>query len=89
MPAARRAGSRWLAVALAAGALALTAWRAIVPAGSTCQTTAWDTTPKTEDLPSGWTISATQYDVDRKQMTVVGRGARGRVVRRRRSSTPR
>ena len=62
----------WLAVALAAGALALTAWRAIVPAGSACQTTAWDTTPKTEDLPSGWTISATQYDVDRKQMTVVG-----------------
>ena len=59
-------------MALAAGALALTAWRAIVPAGSACQTTAWDTTPKTEDLPSGWSISATQYDVDRKQMTVVG-----------------
>jgi hypothetical protein len=61
-----------IAIAIAAGALALTAWRAITPAGSACQTAAWDTTPRTGDLPDGWTVSASQYDVDRKQMTIVG-----------------
>ena len=61
-----------IAIGIAAGALALTAWRAVTPAGSACQTAAWDTTPKTEDLPDGWTVSASQYDVDRKQMTIVG-----------------
>jgi hypothetical protein len=61
-----------LAVAIAVVALALTAFRAIVPSGSACQTAVWDTSPKAEDLPADWTISASQYDVDRKQMTLVG-----------------
>ena len=52
--------------------MALAAWRALSPAGSSCQETAWDTTPKDRDLPAGWTTNASQYDVDRKQMTVVG-----------------
>ena len=47
--------ARVLAVAalvLAAVAIALTAWRTIAPASASCQTQAWDTTPKTEDLPA-------------------------------------
>ncbi len=53
-------------------ALGLAAWRFVAPAGSSCQDTAWNTTPAASSLPEGWTTSATQYDVDRKQMTVVG-----------------
>ena len=61
-----------VAVVAALVALGLAAWRFVVPAGSTCQDTAWNTTPKAADLPADWSISASQYDVDRKQMTVVG-----------------
>ena len=61
-----------VAVVAALVALGLAAWRFVVPAGSSCQDTAWNTTPKAADLPAGWSISASQYDVDRKQMTVVG-----------------
>ena len=62
----------WIAVVVALVALGLAAWRAIAPAGSSCQDAAWNATPRDRDLPAGWTISASQYDVDRKQMTVVG-----------------
>ena len=78
----------WLASALAAGALALTAWRAIVPAGSACQTTAWDTTPKTEDLPVG--LDDQRDPVRRRPQADDGRRCElpvGRVVASRRSST--
>ncbi len=61
-----------VAVVAALVALGLAAWRFVAPAGSPCQETAWNTAPKTADLPAGWSISASQYDVDRKQMTVVG-----------------
>ena len=62
----------WIAVVVALVALGLAAWRAIAPSGSSCQDAAWNTTPKDRDLPADWSISASQYDVDRKQMTVVG-----------------
>ena len=62
----------WVAVVVALVALGLAAWRAIAPAGSSCQEAAWNTTPRDRDLPADWTVSASQYDVDRKQMTVVG-----------------
>ena len=62
----------WIAVVVALVALGLAAWRAIAPAGSSCQDAAWNTNPKDRDLPADWSISASQYDVDRKQMTVVG-----------------
>jgi hypothetical protein len=62
----------WVAVAAAVVALGLAAWRFVIPAGSACQDTAWNTTPRSDDLPAGWAVNASQYDVDRKQMTVVG-----------------
>jgi hypothetical protein len=61
-----------IAVAVAVGALGLAAWRALVPTGASCQQAAWDTTPGTKDLPAGWSISASQYDILRKSMTMVG-----------------
>ena len=51
------------------------------PPAAPARTRAWNTTPKAADLPAGWSISASQYDVDRKQMTVVG-PAPGRRQRR-------
>jgi hypothetical protein len=62
----------WVAVVAAVVALGLAAWRFVAPPTSSCQDTAWNTTPAETDLPAGWTTSASQYDVDRKQMTVVG-----------------
>lgn len=62
----------WIAVAAALVALGLAAWRFVVPGGSGCQDAAWNTTPGADDLPAGWTTSASQYDVDRKQMTLIG-----------------
>ena len=64
-----------VALLVAAVALGLTAWRLLVPAGTAggeCQATAWDTTPKTADLPEGWTIAASQYDISRKTMSLLG-----------------
>ena len=62
----------WIAVVVALVALGLAAWRAIAPAGSSCQEAAWNTAPRDRDLPDDWSISASQYDIDRKQMTLVG-----------------
>lgn len=61
-----------LAVVLAAVAAGVVTWRALAPSGTDCQTTAWNVAPAAENLPAGWTISATQYDIDRKQMTLLG-----------------
>ncbi len=62
----------WIAVIAAVVALGLAVWRVVAPPGSACQDTAWNTTPADTELPAGWTTSASQYDVDRKQMTLVG-----------------
>jgi hypothetical protein len=37
-----------------------------------CQEDAWDVAPAAEDLPDGWTTSATQYDLSRKTMSFTG-----------------
>ncbi len=60
------------ALVLAIVALAFAAWRMIVPADAGCQQEAWDVTPAAEDLPAGWTASASQYDIDRKTMSFLG-----------------
>ena len=60
------------ALVLAIAALAFAAWRMIVPADAGCQQEAWDVTPAAEDLPAGWTASASQYDIDRKTMSFLG-----------------
>ncbi len=62
----------WIAVVVALVALGLAVWRTIAPSGSSCQDAAWNTTPRDRDLPADWSVSASQYDVDRKQMTIVG-----------------
>jgi hypothetical protein len=62
-----------VALILAVAAVGLVAWRLLLaPGDAACQTTAWDVAPAAENLPAGWTISATQYDVNRKQMTLLG-----------------
>jgi hypothetical protein len=53
-------------------AFGITAWRFLTPADAGCQTAAWDATPAAGQLPLGWTISASQYDVGRKSMTLLG-----------------
>lgn len=60
------------ALAIALLATGLVAWRFLAPADAGCQTTAWDVSPAVEQLPSGWTISASQYDVSRKTLTLLG-----------------
>jgi hypothetical protein len=67
--------TRWIAVGgvvLATVALVLVVWGAIGRGSDSCQTAAWDTTPGAGDLPSGWTIGASQYDPDRKFMRFLG-----------------
>lgn len=61
-----------VAIVIAVAALGLTAWRVLLPGSERCQTQAWDTAPKEEDLPQAWTISATQYDISRKTMSFLG-----------------
>jgi hypothetical protein len=39
---------------------------------SSCQDQAWNVNPAKGDLPDGWTIAATQYDLSRKTMSFVG-----------------
>jgi hypothetical protein len=61
-----------VAIVIAVASLALTAFRLIGPGAESCQAKAWDTTPRTEDLPVDWTISATQYDIMRKTISFLG-----------------
>ncbi len=60
------------AIVIAGAALVLTGWRVLAPASSSCQDEAWNTTPKDEELPDGWSVSATQYDISRKTMSFLG-----------------
>ena len=61
-----------IALVLAVAAVGLVAWRLLAPGDAGCQTAAWDVAPAAENLPAGWTIKAAQYDVNRKQMTLLG-----------------
>lgn len=61
------------ALAVAVVGLGLAAWRLVVPSGGGgCQERAWDVRPAAASLPVGWTITASQYDVGRQQMTLLG-----------------
>ncbi|MEO8469269.1 MAG: hypothetical protein ABI573_06335 [Chloroflexota bacterium] len=60
------------AVVLALVAFGFTAWRALVPAASSCQSTVWSATPAAASLPQGWTTTATLFDPDRLSLTFIG-----------------
>jgi hypothetical protein len=60
------------AIVVALLAIGLAAWRVVSPPGSPCQSTAWNVAPATGDLPAGWTLTSSQYDIDRKSMTLLG-----------------
>ena len=60
------------ALALSVVGLGLAAWNVIRPADGGCQSVAWSTTPDPKDLPAGWTVAASQYDVARKSMSLLG-----------------
>lgn len=67
--------SRRLAVAalvLSVVGVGVGAWNAITPADGGCQSVAWSATPDAKDLPAGWTVAASQYDVARKSMSLLG-----------------
>ncbi len=59
------------ALVLAILAVGLVAVPLIAAPGS-CQDQAWSVNPSTDDLPAGWSIAATQYDLSRKTMSFVG-----------------
>lgn len=69
----RRLALGALALAVVAlGALGLVASRLASATVASCQSTAWDAMPSAGGLPAGWSTSATQYDVDRMSMTLLG-----------------
>lgn len=70
MRSTRRIALAGLGLAVLAAGFA--AFRVIVPAGSPCQTSAWNVAPAPGDIPAGWSLVASQYDVDRKLMTLYG-----------------
>jgi hypothetical protein len=57
---------------LAVVGVALAAWAAFAPGAAGCQADAWDTTPAADDLPTGWSLASSQYDVARKSMSLLG-----------------
>jgi hypothetical protein len=61
-----------VAMLIAAVALGLAAWGFFTGGTPDCQRQAWDTTPATDDLPAGWEITAQQYDLERKTMSMLG-----------------
>jgi hypothetical protein len=44
----------------------------LITARASCQDQAWNVGPSPDDLPAGWSIAATQYDLSRKTMSLVG-----------------
>ena len=60
------------AIVVALLAVGLAVIRAILPAGSSCQQASWDVRPAVADLPVGYTLSASQYDINRQQVTFLG-----------------
>ena len=71
---AARTNRRIAVVALVGAlvALGLVAWRFVLPADAGCQSAAWAASPAIDQLPLGWTVSSSQYDVSRKTMTLLG-----------------
>ena len=74
-PAAARRATLPLALAalvISILGLGLATWRVIVPADSGCQGGAWGVTPAASDLPDGWSVASSQYDIARKTMSLTG-----------------
>ena len=74
-PEAAGGTSRRLAVtalALSIAGVAMAAWAVFAPGAANCQADAWDTTPAPGDLPAGWSVASSQYDVARKSMSLLG-----------------
>lgn len=65
-----------VAIVIALAGLGLAAWRALAPASTSatddCQARAWAVTPAQDQLPAGWTTSASQYDLARKTISFMG-----------------
>jgi hypothetical protein len=59
------------ALVVAIAALGFAAVQVLAPAAS-CQDEAWNVQPSTGNLPAGWSIAATQYDLNRKTMSFTG-----------------
>jgi hypothetical protein len=60
------------AIVVAVLGLGIAAVRAFLPTGQSCQQASWDVKPQGADLPSGYTLSASQYDINRQQVTFLG-----------------
>jgi hypothetical protein len=61
-----------VAALIATVALGLAAWGFLAGGTPGCQQQAWDTAPAAADLPAGWEITAQQYDLERKTMSLLG-----------------
>jgi hypothetical protein len=71
------AGRTTRRVAIAALVLSLVgvgmaAWRTFAPSDGGCQSAAWSVSPGASDLPAGWTVASSQYDIARKSLSLVG-----------------
>jgi hypothetical protein len=60
------------ALVLALAGTALTASRFVLPAAASCQQASWDVRPAQADIPTGFSLSASQYDINRQQVTFLG-----------------
>ncbi len=62
------------ALVIALIALGLGAWQtvALVTRAPSCQTAAWNVTPAADQLPGGWSVRTSTYDVGRRSISLVG-----------------
>jgi hypothetical protein len=63
-----------LALLIALVALGLGAWQAVgvLTKAANCQTAAWNVTPATDQMPDGWSVRASTYDVAQRSISMVG-----------------
>ena len=60
------------AIVVALLAVGIGVVRAVLPGSSSCQQASWDVRPAVAELPLGYTLSASQYDINRQQVTFLG-----------------
>jgi hypothetical protein len=60
------------ALVIALVAVGLSAAAILRPAAASCQVAAWDAVPKAGEVPSGWTISSTDFYPDYQTTTIAG-----------------
>jgi hypothetical protein len=63
-----------LALAIALVAVGLGAWQTVgmLTRAPSCQTAAWNVTPATDQMPGGWSVRTSTYDVGRRTISMVG-----------------